>query len=712
MKLLHLWAASSTLCVPIAGATLFNSDFQVDIDDVTGALVGLRDAQAGESSMNWIGSPTDTPWLPPGSRWGLGFADLGPDFLHRFYWRDPQTSANNSRVDHAVSYTAGSLRLDVDRYLSEEDGSFTERYTFVNKGNESLNLTETKSHAIAIYTPFNDHYTNTSDSIHSRAHSHVWANGGANAWVKMDQMGGFDRNLGLVLTKGSLAGYSIESRDIITMSNTRGVFLLHPIIPTLQPGESALLEWTFFWHSDWDDFFEQCAERSNQFIRFDIPTHTLTQGQNVTIKMTGAVNEKTRVNGGPVSCSKDACQYTMSAGSNGQKDIRISTPTKRGLQNSTIFLNTVPDLDDLVSSRVNFIIQNQQVRGNRENPNFGGYAVYDTQAESIAFWDKSSDRTTGRERVGMGIFISRYLASHPNATAVRSSLQTYYEFVSLKLQGEDGEVYDRPKGAGTSTERLYNWPWVIQFHLAIAKLGLELSGPVADKSPLERFMMTLENFYETGGKELYAIGLPIFESLQFLRESGHDRYYNRVLELFLSHGEVILARGLDYPPFEVNFEQSIVAPAAVMMVELYRATGNQTWLQAGKTQLDTLLRFQGKQPDYRMNSIAIRHWDGYWFGKDRHWGDTFPHYWSTIDSIALYHYAKATGDEAYRKHADEIIRNNLVLFSPDGTAGCAWIYPLTVNGRETHYRDPYANDQDWALNHLLYIQMMDLESSS
>ncbi|BCS29682.1 uncharacterized protein APUU_71252S [Aspergillus puulaauensis] len=246
MKLLHLWAASSASCATIARASLLSSDFQVDIDDVTGALVGLRDTQGNGSFMNWVGSPTDTPWLPLGSRWGLGFADLGPDFLHRFYWRDPQISANTSRASHAVSYTAGSLRLDVDRYLSEEDGSFTERYTFVNKGNESLNLAEAKSHAIAVYTPFNDHYTNTSDAIRNRAHAHVWANGGANAWVKMDQMGGFGRNLGLVLTKGSLAGYSIESRDIVTMSNTRGVFLLHPTIPTLQPGESASIEWTLF----------------------------------------------------------------------------------------------------------------------------------------------------------------------------------------------------------------------------------------------------------------------------------------------------------------------------------------------------------------------------------------------------------------------------------------------------------------------------------
>ena len=167
---------------------------------------------------------------------------------------------------------------------------------------------------------------------------------------------------------------------------------------------------------------------------------------------------------------------------------------------------------------------------------------------------------------------------------------------------------------------------------------------------------------------------------------------------------MILRRGLDYRPFEVNFEQSIIAPAAVMLLELYRFTGNETWLEGAEVRLDTLLRFEGRQPDSRLHEVAIRHWDGYWFGKERHWGDTFPHHRSTLDALALHHYGHATGDKGSVQRADRIIRGNLELFSPDGSAGCAWIYPLTVNGREAHKRDFYANDQDWVLNHLLYLE--------
>lgn len=85
------------------------------------------------------------------------------------------------------------------------------------------------------------------------------------------------------------------------------------------------------------------------------------------------------------------------------------------------------------------------------------------------------------------------------------------------------------------------------------------------------------------------------------------------------------------------------------------------------------------------------------------WGDTFPHYWSTLTSLAMHHYAKATGDKSYEARADGILKANLALFTPDGRGSCAWLYPLSVNGREGHYADPYANDQDWALAHALVV---------
>ena len=126
-------------------------------------------------------------------------------------------------------------------------------------------------------------------------------------------------------------------------------------------------------------------------------------------------------------------------------------------------------------------------------------------------------------------------------------------------------------------------------------------------------------------------------------------------------------------------------------------TGDEKYLKGDESQLPLLESFGGKQPSFHLYDIAIRHWDGYWFGKDRIWGDTFPHYWSTLSGIAFRLYAKATGKQEYAERALKIIRNNLCLFTEDGRGSCAFIYPNKVNGQKAHLYDPFANDQDWAM---------------
>ncbi|KAF4984597.1 hypothetical protein FZEAL_274 [Fusarium zealandicum] len=681
-----------------AASSIRTAEFQLEIDDDTGALVELSDPKA-DGYMNWVSAESNAPWQPTGSRWGLGFADIGESSLHKYFWNSPE-SPTCTGSSCTVTYLSDSLQVQVIRSVDKEKGLLTEQYAFKNIGSTELELASRGDTSFAIYTPFNDHYTNTTDALKARAHAHIWANGGSNAWVKMNQMGSNGRDLGLVLTKGALAGYSVESRDSVTSSNTRGVFLLHPIAPVLQPEEETVVEWTLFWHDGWDDFFEQCAQHSSQFINFGIPSYTLVKGENAVINITGAlVDETTTVDGKKVACGSSMCTYNYTAKSFGEKRLRTSTRQEERQMNSTIFLNVVPEYDDLISSRVKFIMENQQIESS--NATFdGAYVLYDNQMEGQVTFDARSDRNTGRERIGMGILFARWLAKNPDKS-VQASFEKYYNFVCSQLQDDQGYVLNGPGNRG---KRLYNWPWMMHFHLVTAALDLNLTGPVAEKSPIERFMLTIENFYSEGGESLYAIGLPILEGLRALNASGDEAAYERALDLFTRHGEYIAERGRDYPAFEVNFEQSIIAPAANMLLELYRWTKEDRWLEAAKIQFDTLLRFSGKQPDYHLYDVAIRHWDGYWFGKDRMWADTFPHHWSTLNALALHHYGKAVGDSRYEKEADGVIRANLALFSPDGRGHCAWLYPLSVNGRQGHYPDPYANDQDWALAHLLQIE--------
>ena len=82
---------------------------------------------------------------------------------------------------------------------------------------------------------------------------------------------------------------------------------------------------------------------------------------------------------------------------------------------------------------------------------------------------------------------------------------------------------------------------------------------------------------------------------------------------------------MNYPPHEVRFEQTIATPAVAIPAAFYaNIDPDPGILRDIAPQIDLLERFSGDQPDHRLNEIPIRHWDEYWFGKRRLFGDTFP----------------------------------------------------------------------------------------
>jgi hypothetical protein len=238
--------------------------------------------------------------------------------------------------------------------------------------------------------------------------------------------------------------------------------------------------------------------------------------------------------------------------------------------------------------------------------------------------------------------------------------------------------------------RLYNFPWFAQFFL-------ELYGLWKDAAYLHYAYLTLNVFYEGGGDHFYAIGVPIVESITRLAEAGFWEEHNKLKDCFVRHADMILRNGFEYPAHEVRYEQSIVAPAADILFQTYLVSGDEKYREGGKRQLEILSLFSGRQPDSCLYETAIRHWDGFWFGKRRLFGDTFPHYWSALSGMAYAWYSRAGGGEAARKTAGDSLRGVLGLFLPDGSASCARIYPLTVNGEPVSLLDPWANDQDWGL---------------
>ena len=201
----------------------------------------------------------------------------------------------------------------------------------------------------------------------------------------------------------------------------------------------------------------------------------------------------------------------------------------------------------------------------------------------------------------------------------------------------------------------------------------------------------------------YPIGLQVMDGLRALQEAGLKTEYEQVYECFKNHASTIAAIGGKYPQSEVAYEQSIVAPGVQISLEMYLVTKDQKFLNSAKEQMAYLEAFNGQQPDYRLNNLAIRHWDDYWFGKFKAYGDTFPHYWQTVSAIAFDEFADAGAPDSYREKAKQILFNNLCLFEPNGRAHCAYLYPLNSMDVQGQRFDPWANDQDWALVNLLTL---------
>jgi hypothetical protein len=676
-----------------APLTLTSSAFAVKIDPVSGSVSSIV-APDDPARMNWVSGPENTPWLPRSSAWGLGFADLGAASLHRSRWE----TAQSVKVDAATKtvrtvYRTGDLQVEVVRALVGD--TITERYAFTNMGTAALRPTGQQRTGLAIATPFNDHYTSTADVLEHRSHAHVWT-GGASSWVATRRMGGRGPHMGMVLTEGALTGYSIIDRDRGTLSNTRGAFLMHPDIPVLQPGETKAVAWTLFWYRDWADFFAQAGKRSSQYVKLEASRYTLFPGETADLTIAGAAAE-----GGALALGNTAIPLVrdgavwrgqFKADALGEKTLQFTSASGAV---SRMVLNVSAPLDQLMAARAKFIVEHQQANGGAEDKFDGAYLVYDNQMDAVLRKFDMSDRNDGRERVGMGVFLARWLRAQPTKDpAIMTSLERYYTFVSTKLQRPDGYVLN---SAGVDRKRLYNWPWVAELHLEMARL-------TGRRECLDRMVKTVENFYANGGTQFYPIGMPISEPLAALKQAGMTAEYDRLLPLYIAHGEYVLRTGTNYPASEVNFEQSIVGPATVILLELYRATGDQKWLDGARKHLALLEQFNGQQPDHHLNDVAIRHWDGYWFGRERMWGDTFPHYWSTVTADAFSLYAEATGDQSYAARADNIIRNNLSLFTPEGRASAAFIYPASVNGMPAKLSDPFANDQDWAFVHALRMR--------
>lgn len=608
-----------------------------------------------------------------GNIWGVPKCNFSVSFNRT---NEMKLVSCNAKKKSAV-FSNGVIECAVDRKLIK--GVLHERFLIKNI---SENIVFLNDGDFGIFTPFNDSYENADDCLVHRCHAHINACG-ASACVLALRMGNYNNNLGLALIKGSVGSYSVENPPYA--KNDRGNIILNLSPVSLEPNEEYELAWVLFECEDEADFDRHRALLGQLLINLDRYNFYLGE----TVEFTVSDNQaKVYLNGERIFDRND--KYTFTPETYGEYIIEAVINKKK---TKAVFYVSTP-LDELVRKRIKFITEKQQYHNYKSHLN-GAYLPYDNKTHSMYYSEFVQDHNACRERIGMGILIAKWLQNNEDNRA-RASLAEYITFVLREIVNcEDGCVYD---GLGKNPEniRMYNAPWVCNFFC-------ELYNFSENREWALYAYRVMETYYKNGGERFYPNAYSPVLPVRTLKNAGYTDLADKLMKYSILHADTIIKNGTSYPKHEVDYEQTIVAPAATILLGMYGLTMDERYLSESKKHLDLLLRFNGHAYDYRIFENSIRHWDDYWFGGDKTFADTFPHYWSVLSGYALGLYASFTDDNDLHYKAENAVRGSVSLFNPDGSATCAFVMPRKINEKDGFFRDRWANDQDFALYYALLI---------
>jgi hypothetical protein len=587
-------------------------------------------------------------WHHRPSWWGKGFVMADHEGGR---WDKPLQMRVSSQGLKLCYEPLQGLLLEASRTFGAH---WTENYRLVNRRKSRLEVG-----SFAVSTPFRDVYQSAPDSLARACHAHLWT-GGAHSYAWAWPMKGKGPGLGLALKKGELWAYSIESRNQATFSNIRGHIYLHATDAArspeafggqpkifLKPGQALEIRWQMDWHEAFASFEK-----------------TLRPGFEVPELYRSAFR------------GREGVQHQDFTLSDGRRS-RVAVLFHRPLRN-------------LCEARASYILRFQQAK-ERDDSRKGSFLPYDTQWKLSQLADNWDDWSDGRERVAMALLLQHLVRlGWGQQEPMQRALERFHIFARTHLIKADGVVWG--ESFHSHPNRLYNFPWLAEYQMN--RFGL-----TKDSTDAQLAGRILAQYYRRGGRDFLAFWDCTEDILKALDGLGQGAGAASLRKQVLDHADHFARRAEDLPRHEVNYEQSMVAPLLLICQTAQRLQPTRQRESAIRRFLPWLKAFACGQPHARLRHIPIRHWDGYWFGRDRHWGDVFPHYWSVL-SAAVFANAARMGmdsDGGLRAMARDIFKANLASFHPDGSATCAFVFPSCVNGNPAHNEDPLANDQDWAL---------------
>ncbi|WP_335987823.1 hypothetical protein [Glycomyces sp. MUSA5-2] len=638
-----------------------------DLDPATGAPLQFTDG--ADPARRFLLDPADAPWHSIEHQWGSGHltTDRGG-----YRWHSPATSTAVEGGFESEHPLAEGLRVTVRRWT---DGDrLRERYTVANDGPEPLAIT-----GLGIQTPFGDVYGAARDALDRAVHAHLFT-GGTWAWALAQPMSGTGRSLGLIVREGAVRAYSIESRNPASYSNIRGHIALlatdrarNPAAfggqPELAvaPGGSLALEWELGWYDTIADFLAA----TDAPARFS--SCTAQTGEAITVEADEVASPDATV------VQTGERRWTVTADRHGPATVDI------GGARTEVFFHD--DLETVVRRRVDYIARHQIAR---ERPGLLAHAFVpvDVRTKTTHSTNAWQDWTDGSERVAMPLLLQlAALRGWADPTEVGPLLDGWAEFAARHLLDADATP-TRGSQVGR-VPRLYDAPWLARFFLDRHRL-------TGDPAALDLAACIIERNFALGGTAHLSITLS--ETTVAIAEALGDTPRAAALrEGLIASARHFTGLGRNLPAHEVNYEQSIVAPLVDLLTAAYGLTGESEFLDAAAERLPWLLAFGGPQPHARLHGVAIRHWDGYWFGIERLWGDVFPHHWSALTAATLRRLPASLRTADTDRLAAAIEGANMANQFADGSATCAFVMPSTVDGRAAHLDDPLANDQDWHL---------------